>query len=975
MTSLPTGTVTFLFTDIEGSTRLACAHPEGWESTRQRHHDILKSAMDAHNGYVFQIVGDAFCVAFHTAGDAVRSAMKSQVDLYLENWGETPVKVRMGIHTGKAEIQTDGQYHGYLAMSRVQRLTSAAHGGQVLVSQAAQELVRDDLPENGTLRDLGEHRLKDLIRPDHIYQLAIPNLPVDFPPIKSLDAYRHNLPIQLTNFIGRKKDIAEIVQAVASHRLVTLTGSGGTGKTRLSLQAAVEMLDQFPGGIWFVELAPITNPDLIPQTILSAFKIGDQPGLTSLQLLSDYLREKTLLLIIDNCEHIIEAVGRLAVTLLKAAAGLKILATSREALRVDGELNWHVPSLSLPNMKQLPPLERLCKYEAIRLFIDRAALAQPHFAVRKDNFHTIARICARLDGIPLAIELAAVRVKALGVDQISERLDDRFRLLTGGSRTALPRQQTLRATIDWSYKLLSDQERTLFRRLAVFAGGWTLEAAEQVCVLEADGLDVLDLLAHLVDKSLVIMDESGGKARYSMLETTRQYAREKLFDSDEGEALRKCHRDWYLKFAERGDKELRSRNQILWLHKLDAEVDNLRAALEWCFGADQVEKGAQLANALAYFWWKRSYLSEAISWLEKALEQSYELIGTPVRAKALYHLGTFVNHIGGKWEQVLRMFEESLQDFKNLGQPYRVDYAYVLVYLGFKYSRKDHDTGWAYLQEGLDILRDAGDKHGASFALNLCVVLKCRERDLETVFSMAEEGMALSQQCGDSRGIALQLLCLGEINYWQGNYQAGQEYMEKSLDIFRNLEDKVYTWQVLMNLGEVSRALNKYEKAKTYYQEVLSIYQELGMRSQSFTNLFLNLGYTVLNLKDNRQALAYFKEALILNRESNQKDGFIDCLAGFAAVAVVRGKVRIASLLFGAVDAQIQTKGSTISTFFEPADRLELDRYQALCRARLGETVFESTRSEGRALTLEQALELALKTEQEILKENISTPA
>ena len=289
MTSLPTGTVTFLFTDIEGSTRLARAHPEGWESTRQRHHAILQSAMDAHNGYVFQIVGDAFCVAFHTAGDAVRSAMKSQVDLYVENWGETPVKVRMGIHTGKAEIQTDGQYHGYLTMSRVQRLTSAAHGGQVLVSQAAQELVRDDLPENASLRDLGEHRLKDLIRPDHIYQLAIPTLPVDFPPIKSLNAYRHNLPIQLTSFIGREKDIAKIVQAVAGHRLVTLTGSGGTGKTRLSLQVAVEMLDQFPGGIWFVELAPITNPDLIPQTIRSAFGVGDQPGLTSLQLLTDYL--------------------------------------------------------------------------------------------------------------------------------------------------------------------------------------------------------------------------------------------------------------------------------------------------------------------------------------------------------------------------------------------------------------------------------------------------------------------------------------------------------------------------------------------------------------------------------------------------------------------------------------------------------------------------------------------------------------
>ena len=549
MTSLPTGTVTFLFTDIEGSTRLAQEFPDTWEAFRERHHAILRSAMVAHDGHVFQIVGDAFCVAFHTASDALRSALKSQIDLHANDWGNTPVKVRMGIHSGKADFLENGEYRGYLAMSRVQRLTSAAHGGQVLLSNAAQELIRDDLPKNVSLRDMGEHRLKDLIRSEHIYQLVIPDLPVEFPPIKTLDAYRHNLPTQLTSFIGREKEMAEIKQAVANHRLVTLTGSGGTGKTRLSLQVAADLLDQFPNGIWFVELAAISNPELIPQTILSAFKIGDQPGLTSLQLLTNYLQEKELLLILDNCEHLIEATASLAKTLLDNAAGLKILATSREALGVNGELTWHVPSLSLPDIKQLPPIEALTQYEAVRLFIDRATLAQPHFMVTRDTAPAIAQICSRLDGIPLAIELATVRVKALSVDQISERLDDRFRLLTGGSRTALPRHQTLRAAIDWSYNLLSDPERILFRRLAVFAGGWRLDTAEQVCAVEADELDVCDLLGHLVDKSLVIMDDSAGEVRYRMLETTRQYAQEKLLASGEGEGLRKRHRDWYLEFA------------------------------------------------------------------------------------------------------------------------------------------------------------------------------------------------------------------------------------------------------------------------------------------------------------------------------------------------------------------------------------------------------------------------------------------
>src|SRR5215204_2100171 len=478
MNPIPTGMVTFLFTDIEGSTKIAHEHPETWEVLRSRHDQILRTAIESNNGYVFQIIGDAFCATFHSALDAMRATVKSQIDLTYENWGAALIKVRMGIHTGKAEIQENGEYHGYVTMSQVQRLMSAGHGGQVLVSFATQELIRDAMPEGVTLRDMGERRLKDMIRPEHIYQLVIANLRNDFPPIKTLDVYHHNLPAQMTSFIGREKELAEIKQAISEHRLVTLTGSGGAGKSRLSLQVGTECLHQFSEGVWLAELAPVTDPALIPQTLFSIFNLRESSHRNALEILIDYLRSKTLLLVLDNCEHLIEACAQISETLLQACPKLKILASSREALGIAGEVAYRVPSLNTPDPANLSSLDELKKVDSMRLFIERASTAKAGFTLTDDNASSLAQICSRLDGIPLAIELAAARIKVLTPEQIAARLDDRFRLLTGGSRTALPRQQTLRAMIDWSYSLLSEDEKTLFRRLAVFVGGWTLEAAE-----------------------------------------------------------------------------------------------------------------------------------------------------------------------------------------------------------------------------------------------------------------------------------------------------------------------------------------------------------------------------------------------------------------------------------------------------------------------------------------------------------------
>ncbi|MGE5375943.1 MAG: adenylate/guanylate cyclase domain-containing protein, partial [Bacteroidota bacterium] len=608
MSNLPTGTVTFLFTDIEGSTLLSQRYPDEMPDLLKRHNELLTQAIQAHDGHIFRIIGDSFSAAFSSAMDGLHAALDAQLLLRSEAWSPAPLKVRMGIHTGMAHISKGNEYSGYTTLALCQRVMTAGHGGQILLSSATRELVRDSLPEDVELIDLGERRLKDLLRPERIYQLNALGLLTTFPPLKTLDSFPNNLPMQLTSFIGREREILQVKQELNGHRLVTLTGAGGTGKTRLSLQVAADLLDQFPDGIWFVELALLTDPDMIPSTILSTIGINEQAGRPPIELLKEYLRGKTSLIVLDNCEHLIDASAKVTNILLNAAPALKVLASSREAMGIKGELAYPVPSLSSPDIKHLPVMDKLSQYEAVRLFIDRASLVLPRFAVDKENAPFIAQICYRLDGIPLAIELAAARVKMLSVEQISRRLDDRFRLLTGGARTALPRQQTLRALIDWSYDILSENERLLLCRLAVFAGGWTLEAAEAICAGEGiDSYDVLDLLAQLVNKSLVVVSEkpqtnlkplsSRADRRYRMLETIRQYAREKLLEAGEGERLRNSHFDYYLQITKQLVPEYFGPRDLFWLAWLDEEWDNLRAAVEWSLET-RPDAGLELVNGL-----------------------------------------------------------------------------------------------------------------------------------------------------------------------------------------------------------------------------------------------------------------------------------------------------------------------------------------------------------------------------------------
>ena len=582
-TSKPTGTVTFLFTDIEGSTKMWERNPSVMQKALARHDDILQNATQSRGGHVFKTVGDAFCVAFSDASDAVEAALASQRSLSAEGWEEGfAIRARMALHTGSVE-ERGGDYFGP-PVNRVARLLSAGHGGQTLLSSVTRELVRDALPEGTELRDMGERRLKDLFRPEWVFQLAAPGLPSEFPALRTLEGYPNNLPLQPTPLVGREREVAEIADRARSEevRLLTLTGPGGTGKTRLALQVAADLLEEFKDGVFFVILATITDPELVASTIAGPLGIkesGDQPLEESLKA---YLRDRNLLLVLDNFEQVLEG-APLVGEFLGACPKLKILATSRIPLRLYGEQEYPVPPLALPDPGVLPPLEILTQYEAVRLFVERARTVKPDFTVTNESAPAVAEICARLDGLPLAIELAAARVRLLPPQKMLQRLGNRMKLLKGGARDLPTRQQTLRGAIDWSHDLL-EEEKILFRRLSVFAGGRTLEAIEEICDPEG-ALDALEGLESLLEKSLLRQEEGpGGEPRFVMLETIHEYAREKLQASGEAEEIKRLHAEYFLALAKEAEPELVGPDQVEWMDRLATEHDNMRAALSWALG-------------------------------------------------------------------------------------------------------------------------------------------------------------------------------------------------------------------------------------------------------------------------------------------------------------------------------------------------------------------------------------------------------
>jgi predicted ATPase/class 3 adenylate cyclase len=590
---LPRGTVTFLFTAIEGSTQLWTHQPQQMGAAVARHETLLRVAITSAGGVVFKTAGDAVYAAFASALDAVSAAVAGQRALSAEAWGLSgPLRVRMALHSGAVEAR-GGDYFG-LPLSRVARLLRAGHGGQILLSLASEELVREQLPPDVTLRDLGGHRLKDLSLPEQIFQLSATGLPADFPPLHSLSAHRTNLPVQPTALIGREREIADVVVLLrrADVRLVTLTGPGGTGKTRLGLQVAAELLDAFADGVWFVNLEPINDPEQVAATIAQVLGVREVGGQPLLDTLKRYLYEKRMLLMLDNFEQVVDA-GLLVAELLAATPDLNLLVTSRAVLRLSGEREYAVPPLALPDPKHVPQeLDRLIQYEAVRLFIERAQAVKIDFVVTNTNAATVAEICYQLDGLPLAIELAATRSKLFTPEALLTRLTKRLQVLTGGARDLPMRQQTLRSTIDWSYQLLGPVEQMLFRRLAMFVSGCSLQAAQAVCNADnALEIDVLDGLVALVDQSLLKRVEgANGDPRFVLLETIREYALERLEKSGEKDMLGHQHAAYFLTIAERAELGLHSEVEGEWLRNLEVEYGNLHAALTWAFADTETQR-------------------------------------------------------------------------------------------------------------------------------------------------------------------------------------------------------------------------------------------------------------------------------------------------------------------------------------------------------------------------------------------------
>ncbi|HZC91613.1 MAG TPA: LuxR C-terminal-related transcriptional regulator [Mycobacterium sp.] len=728
---LPTGTVTLLLADVEGSTRLWETQPDEMTAAIARLNQTVSDVIAEHDGVrpVEQGEGDSFVAAFARASDAVAAALE------LQRAPLAPIRLRIGVHTGEIQLRDEGNYAGP-TINRTARLRDLGHGGQTLLSGAAEVMVIDRLPDDVWLTDLGTHPLRDLPRPERVMQLCHPDLVNDFPPLRSSTAVvSEHLPVQLTSFVGRQAELTQVRQLLHENRVVTVTGAGGAGKTRLAVQVAAEMAGEFKDGVRYVDLAPITDPDLVPIAVARALGLPDHPGRSTMDTITRFVADRQMLMVLDNCEHLLDASAAVVVALLGAAAGLRLLTTSREPIGVAGEVSWRVPSLSLSD-------------EAIELFADRARHARPDFVVGDDNVTAVAEICRRLDGVPLAIELAAARVRVLSLTEIVDSLHDRFRLLTGGARTAVRRQQTLRASVDWSHALLTEPERVLFRRLAAFMGGFDLEAAQTICGgVDVERYQVLDQLALLVDKSLVVTDDHGGRTRYRLLETVRQYAQEKLVESGEADAVRARHRDHYTAMAALLDAPAGS-NYEQRIEQANNEIDNLRAAFGWSRENSEVELVLALASSLQPLWQARGRLREGLTWFDAALtdlEAHHPGVTPAVRARALADMATL-----GLWAGAADSpdrAQQALAIARELDDP--VLLVRALTARGYIAAYFDAGAAPAYLAEAMGLARDLGDRWRLSQILVAQVVAALAARDPIAARGAAEEGRDLADAIGD----------------------------------------------------------------------------------------------------------------------------------------------------------------------------------------------------------------------------------
>jgi predicted ATPase/class 3 adenylate cyclase len=808
---LPTGTLTFLFTDIEGSTKLASALGAGFGAVLGRHHAILRAAFEAEGGTEVSTEGDAFFVVFRSASAAVVAAANAQRALAAEAWPDVggAVRVRMGMHTGEGTLGGDN-YVG-LDVNRAARIANAAHGGQVLLSATTRGIVEGGLPGGLALRDLGEFRLKDLDRPERLAQLTGPGLVEDFPPPRTLETPT-NLPPQVTGFIGREAEVEQVCELLKSARLVTLTGPGGTGKTRLSLRVAERQQPNFPGGVFFVELDTLTDADLVAPAIAHAIGLREDPKLSPEAALEAHLRDRVAFFVLDNLEQFaggVPLVGRL----LAAAPKLSVLATSREPLHLRGEQEFPVPPLGVPDPSHLGPIDALSQYDAVALFIQRARAVRPDFEVTNSNAPAVAEICARLDGLPLAIELAAARTKLFAPEAILARLEQSLGFLSSSARDLPERQRTLRGAIDWSYNLLEPAERQLFDRLAIFVGGWTAESAAAVCAPDGElGLDVVDALVSFVDRSLVVAAQAdGGEPRFRMLETIREYALERLAESPDADLVRRRHRHHFGMLAKDAEPQLIDASRAPILDRLEAENDNVRAAILRAAEDGGIELALDTAAALWRFWQQRSHLAEGKALLEGLLSHPDAMARTKARGRAVGALGGVV-YWQGDFPTALRHYNEQVAIGRELDDPagladglYNAGFAATIV--------GDLDQGQSNYEEAIRIFKAAGDAKGLTRVREANVFLLLKRGAYAEARTLATENLEEFRRQGSRFRIANSLAQLGGINQLDGAYPDARAAFAEAIALFREGGDMPGVVRLMISAAAAANGEGDFERA------------------------------------------------------------------------------------------------------------------------------------------------------------------
>lgn len=944
----PTGTVTLLFTDIEGSTKRWEHRPVEMAAALQQHDRHLQSAIGRNGGYVFKTIGDAFCAAFSSPVDALQAAFESQRALAADQWGEVgPVRVRMALHTGEPEHR-ELDYFGP-PVNRVARILSTGYGEQVLVSAATAALVQDQLPGGSSLVDLGAHHLKDLLQPERIYQFSIAGLQDEFPPLKSLDRASHNLPSQPTAMVGREREVARATGLIRDgSRLVTLSGPGGTGKTRIALQAAADLVDAFPDGAWFVDLAPVADAALVVSAIARPLGVREAGHEPLEQSLRDYARDKRMLLVFDNFEHVLAAapvVGRL----LAECPGVQALATSRAVLRVYGETELPIPALGLPDPKRLPSLEELGKIEAVELFVERAAAVKPGFTLTAANAQAVAAICVRLEGLPLAIELAATRVRVLAPDQLLDRLANRLDLLTGGASDRDGRQRTLRGAIAWSFDLLSEDEQSLFRQLGVFAGA-TFEAIEAVA---GGSIDVLDGIESLVQKSLVRQEELEHEPRFRMLETIREFALERLDERDNAAQIRAAHAGYYLALAEEIEPALTGPEQLTGHNRLDAEHDNIRAALRWYDAAGAAAEGLALAAAMWRFWDVRGHLTEGRRWLEPAIARA-----SPADSSVLARASTGAAWLAwgqGDHDQA-NAHHEMAEFLYSLGADQagvgRARYGQAEV----ARAQANYARAAELHRQGLEIAREAGDRRGGVHSLIALGTLAATvDGDLNAAAAFYSQAIPIYREIGDTKGLAAGLINLAAVEFFRGDYALAAARYTEVLALSRSLGDAQTVAIALANLAEIRFYEGRWSDAIEIGSEAIADFGDLGDRHNRALAL-LTVGRAALSAGELSRGRESLRESLVTVHALGDLTTVAPCLEGLAVCMLDDGDAELGALVFAGAAAVRETAAVIV----HETDLPEYEARLAQFRAALGEPAFTSTWEMGWSMSTAQAVSEAL---------------